>query len=319
MLGFKEVEQPPAPERRKASSHKGDFGHVLVVAGSRRMMGAAILCSGAASRAGAGLVTLACPKSMQANVLEANPAVMTLPVKETPDGSIALGAWPDIEAFCERVTVIAAGPGLGQNRSTGMLVHRLIERSPLPMVLDADGLNALAAEPDLLLSARGPLVLTPHPGEMARLIGRTVDEVQRDRRGVACSLAERSRAVVVLKGANTVVAADGKVYVNSSGNPHMASGGAGDVLTGMIAGLLAQGIAPFDAARTAVYWHGLAADRAPNAAGPGAITAPDLLDQLRRSASDIDWYNEELELDDDSVFDPDLDADAEEEEANGSW
>jgi len=307
VLGFHEVEEPAVPERRRRESHKGDFGHVLVVAGSRRMMGAAMLCSAAATRAGAGLVTLACPESLQPLVAEAWPTTMTLPLKETPDGAIALGAWPEIESFCANATVIAAGPGLGRNRSTEMLVHRLIERSPLPLVLDADALNALAGKADILLSARVPVIVTPHPGEMSRLTGRPTAEIQRDRRGAACSFASRYRAVVVLKGAFTVVAGAGKLYTNTSGNPYMASGGAGDVLAGMTAGLLAQKLSPFDAAQTAVYWHGLAADRAPNAAGPGAVTATDILEQIRRSASDIDWYNEELNLDESQVYDPDRD------------
>jgi hydroxyethylthiazole kinase-like uncharacterized protein yjeF len=305
--GFQEVDYPPVPAARDTDAHKGDFGHLLVVAGSRRMMGAAMLCCRAATRSGAGLVTLACPASMQRSVAGALPTTMTLPLSETLDGSLALGAWPRIEAFCERATVIACGPGLGQNRSTQMLVRRIVERSPLPLVLDADALNALAECPDLIASARGPVIVTPHPGEMARLTGQTVEAVQSDRRGAATRFAEQTGATVVLKGAHTVVAKRGRVYVNDSGNPYMASGGAGDVLTGMVAGLLAQKTGAFDAARTTVYWHGLAADRAPNAAGPGAVTAEDILDQLRRSATDIDWDKEEIRLDDSSMFDPDDD------------
>lgn len=305
MPSFREVEHPPLPEPRAPATHKGHFGHVLVIAGSRRMAGAAALCSAAATRAGAGLVTLACPAGIQPHLAAAWPTTMTLPLKETPDGTIALGAWPQLEPFFDKATVVAAGPGLGRNPSTDLLVHRLIERSPLPLVLDADALNAIAGNAGLLYPARAPVIVTPHPGEMSRLCGRAAAEVQANRRGAACDFAERHRVIVVLKGAETIVAGAGKVFINASGNPYMASGGAGDVLTGMIAALLAQRLNPFDAARTAVYWHGLAGDRAPSAAGPGAVTALDLLEQLRRSGSDIDWYNEELDLEERHVFDPD--------------
>ena len=305
MSRFCQVDQPSLPEPRNEASHKGDFGHVLVVAGSRRMMGAAALCSIAASRVGSGLVTLACPASMQPQVAQAWPTIMTLPLRETFDGGIALGAWSRLEEFFDRATVIAAGPGLGLSPSTILLVHRLIERAPLPLVLDADALNALAGHTELLKSAKGPVVVTPHPGEMARLTGRTVAEIQQDRGAAAHEFVQGGRVTLVLKGAGTVVAGSGQLYVNASGNPYMASGGVGDVLTGMIAGLLAQKMTPFDAARTAVFWHGLAADRAPNAGGPGAVTALDILDQLRKSGTDIDWYGEELRLEDEHTYDPD--------------
>ena len=305
MARVSEAGPPSVPELRRPDSHKGEFGHVLVVAGSRRMMGAAVLCSRAATRAGAGLVTLGCPSGMQPYVAQASPTSMTLPLKETPDGGVALGAWPQVEAFCDRASVIAAGPGLGRNRSTELFVRRLVERSTLPLVLDADALNALAGSADALSSAQVPVIVTPHPGEMSRLTDRSTAQIQGDRRRAARSFAGRTGAVVVLKGAGTVVADAERIYVNETGNPYMASGGAGDVLTGMIAGLLARGLAPFDAARTAAYWHGLAGDRAPSAVGPGAVTATDLLEQLRRSASDIDWYGEELDLGHERVFDPD--------------
>jgi len=302
---FYQVDVPPLPEPRKGDAHKGDYGHVLVVAGSRKMMGAAELCSIAATRAGAGLVTLACPASMQPAIAQAWPTTMTLPLKETRDGGIALGAWKDVEAFCARATVIAAGPGLGRNRSTELLVRRIIERSRLPLVLDADALNALEGRPELLGKAKAPVIITPHPGEMSRLTGQSTDEIDYYRHSVATDFAQKHHVTVVLKGASTVVAGSGQVFVNTTGNPYMASGGAGDVLTGMIAALLAQKHSAFEAARTAVYWHGLAGDRATNSAGPGAVTATDILEGLRQSGSGIDWYNEELRVDEDHVFDPD--------------
>jgi len=307
---FYEVDVPSLPEPRKPDSHKGDFGHVLVIAGSRRMMGAAELCSAAATRAGAGLVTLACPWSMQPAVAQAWPTTMTLPLDETLDGGIALGAWDAIAEVLGKATVLAVGPGLGRNKSTELLVHRIIERARLPLVLDADALNALEGRPELLDRAKAHVIITPHPGEMARLTGQTADEINYYRRSAATDFAQAHHLTVVLKGANTVVAGGGQVFTNRTGNPYMASGGAGDVLTGMIAGLLAQKLSPFEAARIAVYWHGLAADRAPSASGPGAVTAVDILGQLRLSSTDIDWYNEELHVDEDHMFDPDTEDDA---------
>jgi len=302
---FQEVNVPPLPEPRKDDSHKGDFGHVLVIAGSQTMMGAASLCSIAAVRAGAGLVTLGCPGSMQPEAAVSWPTMMTLPLSETFDGGIALGAWDEIEAFCAKATVLAVGPGLGRDRSTEMLVRRIIERSPLPVVLDADGLNAIAPCTELLREANAPVIITPHPGEMSSLTGQPASEINYYRRKVAAEFARKHHVTVVLKGANTIVAGSGQVFANRTGTPYMASGGAGDVLTGMIAALLAQKLKPFEAARTAVYWHGLAADRVPSSAGPGAVTAVDIIDQLRQSGSQLDWYNEELRVDEDNVFDPD--------------
>ena len=319
MPDFYEVDIPPLPEPRTEASHKGDFGHVLVIAGSRRMMGAASLCGMAAVRAGAGLVTLGCPSSMQPRIAQAWPTMMTLPLRETFDGGIALGAWDDIEAFSSTATVLAVGPGLGRSPSTELLVRRIIERSKLPVVLDADGLNAFARHPELLGKAKAPVVITPHPGEMARLTGQSAGEVDYYRRSVATDFAQQHHLTVVLKGANTIVAGSGQVFTNMSGNPYMASGGTGDVLTGMVAGLLAQKLSPFEAARAAVYWHGLAADRVPSSAGPGAVTAVDILDQLRQSGSGLDWYNEELHVDEDHVFDPDAANGTVQEDDIESW
>jgi NAD(P)H-hydrate epimerase len=305
VLGFRKVDDPPPPRRRKRDSHKGTFGHVFVVAGSQRMMGAALLCSEAATRAGAGLVTLGCPRSLQRYVAPACPTTISIPLPETFEASLALGAWPAIKAFCENATVLALGPGLSRHPATALLARRIVERVELPLVIDADGLNAVSEDVGVLKRAKGPVVVTPHPGEMSRLIGAAIGEIQGDRKGFACRFAKQYNVTVVLKGAGTVVAGGGRVYINDTGNPYMASGGTGDVLTGMIAGLLAHRMSPFDAARTAAYWHGLIGDEAPNAAGPGAVTAADLVDHLQSSTTDLDWYHEELHLEDSHVFDPD--------------
>jgi NAD(P)H-hydrate epimerase len=232
---------------------------------------------------------------------------MSIPLEETFEGSLSLGAWPEIEAFCENADVVALGPGLSRHPSTAMLVRRIVDLVDLPMVIDADGLNALAENPELLSRRKksAPIVVTPHPGEMSRLAGVPIGEIQQDRKGIACRFAKKHNVTVVLKGAGTIVAGAGRVYLNETGNPYMASGGTGDVLTGMVAGLLAQRMNPFEAARTATYWHGLIGDEAPNAAGPGVVTAADLVDHLQSSTTELDWYHEELHLEDSHMFDPD--------------
>lgn len=263
---------------REAAAHKGQFGHVLVLAGSTGFAGAACLAAEGALRSGAGLVTLGVPASLLPVVAAKLTACMTHPFREVPGGAFALGALPEVLAFAERRNAIALGPGIGRHRSTEKLVHALIRSLTKPMVLDADGLNALEGQTAILEEARAPIVLTPHPGEMARLTGYSVREIQAAREDAALSFAHRFSLVVALKGHRTVVADHhGALYVNETGNPGMASGGTGDVLTGMIAGLLAQGLDPFPATCLAVHLHGLAGDLAAEAIGQHALTAADLL------------------------------------------
>ncbi|RJR44075.1 MAG: NAD(P)H-hydrate dehydratase [Deltaproteobacteria bacterium] len=266
---------PPRPW----GGHKGNFGHLVVIAGSEGKTGAAALASEAAVRSGAGLVTLGVPASLN-DILEAKiTEAMTLPLPEAI-GERALGmkALEPLKNFLENKTAAALGPGLGTHPETGELVRRLTRELPLPMVIDADGVNALAAAPELLKTAAGPRILTPHPGEMARFLGTTAREVQTDRLGTARKAAALTGAVVVLKGAQTLVAdATGRVSVNSTGNPALASGGTGDVLTGLIGGFLAQKLDPWDAARLGVYLHGLAADYFVDQIGSRGLIAGDLL------------------------------------------
>jgi NAD(P)H-hydrate epimerase len=266
--------------RRQPDAHKGDFGHVLVLAGSAGFAGAACLTAEAALRSGAGLVTLGVPRSLLPVVAAKLTACMTHPFREVPEGALALGALPDILAFAERCNVVALGPGIGRHRSTEKLVHALLRSLEKPLVIDADGLNALEGQAALLAEARGPVVLTPHPGEMARLTGLATRDIQARRAEVACELAARCRVVVALKGHRTIVTDGHDVYENQTGNPGMASGGTGDVLTGMVAGLLAQGLEPFPATCLAVCLHGLAGDLAVTGTGEQALTAPDLLAHL---------------------------------------
>jgi NAD(P)H-hydrate epimerase len=225
-------------------------------------------------------VTLGVPRSLLPVVATKLTACMTRPFREVAGGAFALGARREILDFAERCNAVALGPGLGRHRSTEKLVHALLRSLRGPVVVDADALNALEGQTEVLGEARGPLVLTPHPGEMARLAGLTAADVQGQRSEVAAEFAARHGLVVALKGHRTVVAGGELVYVNETGNPGMASGGTGDVLTGMVAGLLAQGLEPFPATCLAVYLHGLAGDLAAVQVGELSLTATHLLQNL---------------------------------------
>ncbi len=266
---------------RKPDTHKGDVGRVLVVAGSAGLTGAAALCSLGALRVGAGLVTLGIPKSLLELFAIKLTEVMTMPLAETSARALSTQALPDIVSALEDRDVLALGPGLSQQAQTKQLVRQLIPRLAKPAVIDADALNALAEDVGVLKRVHHPLILTPHPGEMARLIRLSAADVQRDRQRIAVEFAKRYGVILVLKGHQTIVAnVDGQLYVNNTGNPGMASGGCGDVLTGMIAGLVGQGVAPFDAARLGVYLHGLAGDLAADEVGTVGLIASDLIDRI---------------------------------------
>jgi len=264
---------------RPFSSHKATYGHLVVLAGSEGKTGAATLTSEGALRAGAGLVTLGIAASLN-DILEVKlTEAMTLPLPEA-EGARALGkkALKPLLEFLKDKTALALGPGLGTHPETREVVRHLAGDLPLPLVMDADGVNALAGAPELLKDAAGPRIITPHPGEMARFLGLTPQEVQADRLGAARKAAALTNAVVVLKGAQTLLAdPQGRVSVNSTGNPALASGGTGDVLTGLIGGFLSQKLSPWDAARLGVYLHGLAADYWVAQYGPRGLIAGDLL------------------------------------------
>lgn len=268
---------PPRP----VTGHKGTFGHLLAVAGSTGKSGAAALAADGGVRSGAGLVTVACPASVQPVLAVKMTEAMTAPLPEV-GGALSLQALEELRALWAGKDALALGPGLGLAEETMVLVRRLVRECPLPLVLDADGLNALAGHAEILRERQGPpAVLTPHPGEMARLTGMTVAEVEADRLGAAREFARSYGVVLVLKGARTVTALpDGRVRVNGSGNPGLASGGMGDVLTGLLGGLLAQGLAPGDAAVLGVYLHGRAADRLARILGTAGLTAGDLLREI---------------------------------------
>ena len=270
---------------RPTHSHKGTYGRVFVAAASTGMTGAAALTSAGALRVGAGLVTLGAPKSLNP-VLEVKlTEVMTLPLPETAEGALALEAKSHILEAVERTkSVLAIGPGLSQHPETVALVHSLIRESNAPTVIDADGINALSKSTEILASLSPQSVLTPHPGEMGRLIGGTVEALERDRIGIAQRFAETHNVTLVLKGAPTVVAGgNGEVWINSTGNAGMATGGMGDILTGLIAGLMAQKVPPFDAAVLGVYLHGLAADIVAESIGMHGLMAGDVLNSVPKA------------------------------------
>jgi hydroxyethylthiazole kinase-like uncharacterized protein yjeF len=267
--------------RRRTSAHKGSFGRVLVIAGSAGMTGAACLCAEAALRVGAGLVTVGCPASIN-DILEVKlTEAMTFPLPETYSRTLDTRALALILELAEEASVVAIGPGLSREPETAVLVRRLAARVERPMVVDADGINALADAAVILEGDHAPAVLTPHPGEMARLMGVATEQVQAHRARFAEAAAKRFRSVVVLKGARSIVAERSRpLTINPTGNPGMATGGTGDVLTGMVAGLLAQGLLPFEAAAAATYLHGLAGDLAADLLGEASLVAGDLLESL---------------------------------------
>jgi ADP-dependent NAD(P)H-hydrate dehydratase / NAD(P)H-hydrate epimerase len=264
---------------RQADSHKGDYGHVLIVAGSRGKTGAAHLAAQGALRSGAGLVTVATPTGAQPIIAAMGAEYMTVALDETSSGEIASSALERILAFEQ--DVIAAGPGLGTGPEVSALIVELIEQSDSPIVLDADALNVVAAGQHRLQGGSRPIVITPHPGEMARLVGTSVEAVQSNRLDIARDFATSHQVYVVLKGYRTLIATpQGNVFINPLGNPGMATGGTGDVLTGVLAGWLAQLLDAEAACRLAVYLHALAGDLAEADEGEVAMTAGDLVAHL---------------------------------------
>ena len=274
---------------RLPSGHKGTYGHVGVIAGSVGKTGAAALAARAALRVGAGLVTVATPASvndtLEAKLLE----VMTVPMPETKARTLAPSGLDQLVAFTNARSAVAIGPGLTTHPETAELIHALITRLEKPSVLDADALNALAGRPALLAECKVPLILTPHPGEMARLEGQaTPQSVNADRIGTASRFAQQRGVILVLKGARTVVAhPNGQVAICPTGNPGMATAGTGDALTGIIVGLVAQGLNAWDAARAGTYLHGLAGDLAAASLGIAGMTAGDLIERIPHALTQV--------------------------------
>ncbi|NLV16514.1 MAG: NAD(P)H-hydrate dehydratase [Syntrophomonadaceae bacterium] len=280
---------PPRPHE----SHKGTFGHTVVIGGSTGMTGAVALASAAALKVGAGLVTAAVPESLAPIIEGALAEVMTIPLPENRYKSIAQESFPVIETLLERASVCAVGPGLSRYAEAGSIVRFILERSGVPIVIDADGLNALCEDNSILEKRQVPIVLTPHPGEMARLLGKTIEYVQSNRLKVAREAAMEWGVTIVLKGANTVVAdPGGELYLNVTGNPGMATAGSGDVLTGVISGLISQGLRPNVAASIGVYLHGKAGNLVKERNGERGLVAGDMVRILAEVIKGIeDKYN----------------------------
>jgi hydroxyethylthiazole kinase-like uncharacterized protein yjeF len=269
---------------RPPTANKGDFGHILVLGGSLGKAGAPAMAGMAALRTGAGLSTVATAKCVVHTVAGFHPELMTEPLEQTEEGTIS-GKLPTrrrIDALIQGKTVLAVGPGISRNQETAKLMRSLVSKCEIPMVLDADGLNAFEGHVAELNGTGRSLVITPHPGEMARLVGSSVAAVQRDRLNVARTFAREHGVIVVLKGHRTVIAEpDGVVWVNTTGNPGMATGGTGDILTGMVAGLIAQNRERItEAVIAAVHLHGLAGDVACETMGEQSLVATDLLTAL---------------------------------------
>lgn len=269
----------PRLQQRKTNSHKGDYGRVLAIGGSPGMSGSISLTGVASLRCGAGLTTIATPKSVQPLVAQVEPSCMTIALPEDRNGLLPMHARDQIAKVAKNSDVVAVGPGLGRSHGLDMLIQDLYCDLKTPMVVDADAINALGSRENPLCEPGGPRVLTPHPGEFRRLArdrelpkGRWTD--------VAADMAKRNGVVLVLKGHRTTVTDGERVYSNETGNPGMATAGAGDVLTGVIAALLGQGIPAFEAAQLGVYLHGLAGDLAAKTIGGDGMIASDLLDYL---------------------------------------
>jgi hydroxyethylthiazole kinase-like uncharacterized protein yjeF len=254
---------------RDAEAHKGDFGHLLIIAGSPGKTGAAAMAADSAVRSGAGLVTVGVPASLNSILENKLTEPMTLP----------LDSWPELKEMLKRCNALAIGPGIATEESTARLVFKLLKEIELPMIIDADGLNILAQDSESVKSARIRPVLTPHPGEAGRLLGVSARRVQEDRISAARQIALATGAVVLLKGARSVIVdPDGRLAINPTGNPGMATGGTGDVLTGIIGGLLVQGLDPFEAASAAAWIHGRAGDIAKLQRGCISLKAGDLIE-----------------------------------------
>lgn len=265
---------------RKAQSHKGDYGRVFVIAGARGFTGAALLAAEGALRAGAGLITLGVPDSIYSIVARRTLEIM---VRDYPSvqGGLAYSAYRSLIKFTKTQSVVALGPGLGGSPQTQKLIRHFAMKMDKPLILDADGLNAFEGHKKMLKALRGRAILTPHPGEFKRLFGSKVSSRSSERIQQAQKAARQYGVWIILKGDQSVIALpSGKVFLNPSGNPGMASGGTGDVLTGILAGLLAQGFSFDEAARFGTFLHGLAGDRAKQIAGEASMTAGDLLSAL---------------------------------------
>jgi len=270
------------------NAHKGDFGRVFIIAGSQGMTGAAALSASAAVRSGAGLVTAGIPESLY-DILEVKlTEAMTKPLPQTTSRTLSTDALDVALEFASKCDTVALGPGLSTHDETKEFVKQFIMSCPKPMVVDADAINALAENPDILAKTSSPVVITPHPGEMARLLKVSVSEIEEDRIGAVRKGVNLWHCTILLKGARSLIATpDGRLWINSTGNPGMATGGSGDVLTGIIAAFIARGMAVQEAALAGAYIHGLAGDLAAEEKGHFSLAAGDIIDFLPRAFNTV--------------------------------
>ncbi len=286
---FRPAQDLPALPTRPADAHKGTFGSACLIAGSRGMSGAAILAGLGALRGGAGLVTMLVPASIQAVVAGHEPSYLTAGLAEDDEGRLSSSAIDELKARLPKQSAAAFGPGIGQSAGIVELACELYQYAPLPMVFDADGLNALAQRPEIMTRRPGQpeRILTPHPGEFSRLTGQPVAEIQQRRQEAAQEFAKKHRVVVLLKGHHTVITDGNLIAQNSTGNSGMATGGTGDVLTGLITSLIAQRKTGYDAARLAAYLHGRAGDLAAELLSEPGLIGSDLPKFLGRAWRDV--------------------------------
>jgi NAD(P)H-hydrate epimerase len=279
----------PLLRKRSRTAHKGHGGHSLIIAGSIGKSGAAVMAAYGTIRAGGGLVSLALPASLNTALEAKTIEVMTIPLPEEETGFIGRQARDTIDMALPGKSVVAIGPGLSWRPETAQLVRELTTAIELPMVIDADGLNSVSEEPGILLNRKSAtIIMTPHPGEMSRLTGLSIPEVEEDRIGVARAFAVKYGVWLILKGAGTVIAApDGRVAINGSGNPGMATGGMGDVLTGVLTALIAQGYDPWTACRLGAFIHGHAADLVAAEKGEIGMSAVDVQEKLPYAFKDL--------------------------------
>jgi NAD(P)H-hydrate epimerase len=281
--------------KRSRQSHKGSFGHCLIIAGSTGKTGAAAMAANSAVRGGAGLVTVTGPASLNTIMEIKTTEAMTFPLPDQDKGFIGEAAHEELATLLEGKSALAIGPGLGTHPETSALVRRLVRETMLPVVVDADGLNALAEDVSVLLQRRtAHVIVTPHPGEMARLTGLTVAEIEADRLGVTTDFSRKYGVYVLLKGARSVIATpEGSIAINGSGNPGMASGGMGDVLTGLMVALLSQHYDPYTACRLGAFLHGFAADLAVAEKGETGLSATDVQERLPFAFNELMKYSED--------------------------
>jgi NAD(P)H-hydrate epimerase len=283
------------PER-PPYSHKGDYGHVLLIAGSRGKTGAALMAANAALRTGAGLVTIGIPEHLVGSFQSSVAEEMLLPLPDTGKGALSYKALPEILDFISsNADVLALGPGLGQAEETSRLVRELLLRSAAPMVIDADALNALDGHTALLKKTKAPAIITPHPGEFSRLSGLGIGQIESNRIEAAYSFSQETGSYLILKGSPTVIAEpDGRVFINSTGNPGMAKAGTGDVLTGMTGGLLGQGLSPLEASLLGVFLHGMAGDISAAEVGERSLLSSDIIEAIPMAYEELESNNNDI-------------------------